>query len=176
MTNWKEVATGWGIFYRFCMVTQPPRKAERMDAFVRSLGLEGEGFDPCYLAYFGCFNAGEYYEAHDVLEHLWLRERDANYAFYKGLIQLAGAFVHLKKQRARPDHPTDGRRLHPAVRLFRLAEQNLAPYRPRHLGLDLPEVLALIAHQVTTIEREGFTRNPWSPETAPQLRLGPLTE
>lgn len=145
-----------------------------MDAFVRSLGLEGGGFDPCYLAYFGCFNAGDYYEAHDVLEHLWLRGRDGNYGFYKGLIQLAGAFVHLKKQRARPDHPTDGRRLHPAVRLFRLAEKNLAAYRPHHLGLDLQGVFALIEHQVTAIERSGFSRNPWTPETAPSLHPGRL--
>ena len=157
------------LIYGWEMASQPPKKAERMDAYVKALGLEGGVYDPCYLAYFGCFNAAEYYEAHDVLEHLWLRERDGNFDFYKGLIQLAGAFVHLKKQRARPDHPTDGRRLHPAVRLFRLAAKNLAPYRPRHLGLDLEEVFVLIDHQVAAIERSGFSCNPWKPETAPSL-------
>src|SRR5882757_6923511 len=118
------------------MATQPPKKADRIEAYVTSLGMEGTAFDPCYLGYFACFNSQEYYEAHDVLEHLWLQGRDdGNYAFYKGLIQLAGAFVHLKKQRARPGHPKDGRRLHPAVRLFALAEKNLTPYGPAHLGL-----------------------------------------
>jgi Uncharacterized conserved protein len=153
------------------MATQPPKKAERMEAFVRSLGLEGADYDPCYLGYFACFNSGEYYEAHDVLEHLWLQGRDENYAFYKGLIQLAGAFVHLKKQRARPDHPTDGRRLHPAVRLFRLAEKNLRPYAPEHLGLELAEIFSLIERYVNPIEVSKFSQNPWDPQSAPQLRL-----
>lgn len=153
------------------MASQPPKKAERMDAFVRSLGFDGAAYDPCYLGYFACFNDQEYYEAHDVLEHLWLRGRDENYAFYKGLIQLAGAFVHLKKQRARPDHPTDGRRMYPAVRLFRLAEKNLSAYRPVHLGLDVGAVFSLIDGQVRRIEESDYARNPWSPGEAPQLRL-----
>ena len=45
--------------------------------------------------------------------------------------------------RARPDHPKDGRRLAPAARLFALAEHNLAPFGPYHLGLDVAAVLAL---------------------------------
>jgi len=155
------------------MATQPVKKGERMEAFVQSLGLSAGAYDPCYLGYFACFNAREYYEAHDVLEHLWLRQSDANHAFYKGLIQLAGAFVHLKKQRARPHHPTDGRRLHPAVRLFLLARKNLAHYVSPHLGLDLDEVNALIDRHVAAIRDAHFHVNPWNPETAPQLSLTP---
>ena len=151
------------------MPRQPPKKAERMEGFVRSLGGDGTAFDPCYVGYFSCFNAGDYYEAHDVLEHLWLKGRDENYAFFKGLIQLAGAFVHLKKQRARPDHPTDGRRLYPAVRLFRLAAANLAPYGPVHWGLDLDAVVRLIDEQVARIEASRYRVNPWTPEAAPRL-------
>lgn len=152
------------------MVIPPEKKAARIAAYVRSLGLEGGNFDPCYLGYFGCFNAGEYYEAHDVLEHLWLQSRDENYGFYKGLIQLAGAFVHLQKQRARPDHPKDGRRMWPAVRLFRLAEKNLHPYRPVHLGLDLEVVIAMMNDYVDWILASEYTVNPWQPDQAPVLR------
>jgi predicted metal-dependent hydrolase len=153
------------------MATQPINKAERIEAYVRSFGLEGEGFDPCYLAYFLCFNAQEYYEAHDVLEHLWLQREDENHAFFKGLIQFAGAFVHLKKQSLRPWHPTDGRRLRPAVRLFALATRNLSPYSPRHMGLDVSGVLELAADHVERIETSDFSVNPWNPETAPKLNL-----
>jgi predicted metal-dependent hydrolase len=145
-------------------------KGDRIEAYVHSLGLGAEGHHPCYLAYFDCFNRQEYYEAHDVLEHLWLRQKDGNYAFFKGLIQFAGAFVHLQKQRARPEHPKDGRRLHPAVRLFALAEKNLAPYGPRHLGLDLTVVQAIIDDQVRQITGSKFSRNSWHPENAPQIR------
>lgn len=152
------------------MVTQPEKKGARIAEYVKSLGLDGGNFDPCYLGYFGCFNAGEYYEAHDVLEHLWLQGRDENYAFYKGLIQLAGAFVHLQKQRARPNHPKDGRRMHPAVRLFHLAEKNLSSYRPVYHGLDLAAVTQMIADYVTQIEATDYTVNPWHPDTRPILR------
>ena len=152
------------------MVAQPEKKAVRIAAYVESLGLEGGDFDPCYLGYFGCFNAGEYYEAHDVLEHLWLQGRDENYAFYKGLIQLAGAFVHLQKQRARPHHPKDGTRMRPAVRLFRLAEKNLFAYRPVHLGLDLESVTVMMNRYVDRIIESEYTVNPWHPDQAPVLR------
>lgn len=153
------------------MATQPVKKGERIEDYVKSLGLEDAGYSPYYLAYFNCFNTQEYYEAHDVLEHLWLKGRDENYAFYKGLIQLAGAFVHLKKQRARPDHPKDGRRMHPAVRLFALAEKNLSPYGPRHLGVNITGVLAMAHEHVARIKESDYTRNPWHPATAPRLEL-----
>ena len=92
--------------------------------------------DPRYVGYFHHFNQGLYYEAHEVLEPLWLAQRAAaNGAFYKGLIQLAGAFVHIQKQRADP-----------AKRLFLLAQANLRPYPSTHLGLDLTIVQALITH------------------------------
>ena len=93
-------------------------KHARVAAFVKTLEEQTGYFHPCYEGYFQCFNDGDYYEAHDVLEHLWLDCRDSNHLYFKGLIQIAGAFVHLKKQHARPHHPTDGRRLFPAVRLF----------------------------------------------------------
>jgi predicted metal-dependent hydrolase len=153
------------------MATQPLNKAERIEAYVKSFGLEAEGFDPCYLAYFICFNTQQYYEAHDVLEHLWLQREDANQAFFKGLIQFAGAFVHLKKQSIRPWHPTDGRRMRPAVRLFALAARNLSPYSPQHMGLDVSRVLALARDHVARIEASGFSKNPWRPESAPKLEL-----
>jgi len=146
------------------------KKAEKIEEMVRGLGGTGSGLDPCYEGYFTCFNSQQYYEAHDVLEHLWLQTRDANHAFYKGLIQLAGAFVHLQKQFQRPAHPKDGGRARPAARLFKLAARNLAPYRPRHLRLDVERVWTM----ATTLAREiadGGYRNPWTPETAPTIRL-----
>lgn len=55
-------------------------------------GVDPRGRDVRYAAYFHHFNRGDYYEAHDVLESLWLeRGRQAKgAAFYQGLIQLAG--------------------------------------------------------------------------------------
>ena len=151
----------------------PVTKAERIEAYVRSLGLPADtGYDPYYLAYFGCFNVGEYYEAHDVLEHLWLHSQDAFSTYYKGLIQFAGAFVHLKKQFLRPKHPTDGRRLAPASRLFKLALGNLSNYPDTCLGLDLPTVRGIALSHIATIEDSCFTQNPWTPQNLPRLIPG----
>lgn len=146
------------------------KKSDRIRDFVRELGAgPAPGRDPRYVGYFACFNAGRYYEAHDVLEDLWLGERGADAAFYKGLIQLAGAFVHLQKQHARPLHAKDGRRLAPAARLFALAGRNLAPFAPHHLGLDVAGVLALAEGQAAHLTTRHT--NPWQPDRAPQLTL-----
>ncbi len=148
------------------------KKAERIDEFVRSMTFEGDpSLHPCYLAYFRCFNSGDYYEAHDVLEHLWLKGRDENYAFFKGLIQLAGAFVHLKKQYERPAHPKDGRRMFPAVRLFRLALKNLENYPNPYMGLNLGDVRTLALSMIIRIEAGEFAINPWTPDAGPQILL-----
>ena len=58
---------------------------------------------PNYVGFFACFNQQRFFEAHEVLEKLWLAQRgrpDAD--FFKALIQLAGAFVHLQRNRMRP--------------------------------------------------------------------------
>jgi hypothetical protein len=146
-------------------------KGDRIEAYVASLGLAGREYDPCYLAYFGCFNDQEYYEAHDVLEHLWLQGAKENYGFFKGLIQLAGAFVHLKKQYLRPWHPKDANRMRPAVRLFLLAEANLVAYGTEHMGLDLNAVRRLIEDHVNRIRAARYQVNSWDPGAAPQLKL-----
>ena len=149
------------------------KKAEKIEKMLGDLAADGRiaGLDPCYEGYFVCFNQQRYYEAHDVLEHLWLQNRDENYAFYKGLIQLAGAFVHLQKQYERPNHPKDRTRTHPAARLLRLAAKNLEAYRPAHLQLDVERVWKLSMATADQIVTAGYA-NPWTPENAPQVALG----
>jgi predicted metal-dependent hydrolase len=91
----------------------------------------GGPVSPHLRCYADCFAQGKFYEAHDVLEELWLPDRHGpDGAFLKGLIQLAGAFVHLQKQRQGP-----------AAALLRLALANLEPYPEVHWRLDLGQVL-----------------------------------
>lgn len=149
------------------------KKSDRIEAFLKTVQTgPSNGFDARYLAYFKCFNDQLYYEAHDVLEDLWLQERGNAHPstrFFQGLIQLAGAFVHLKKQAARPWHPTDGRRLHPAYRLLALAADNLRSYAPRHLGLNVTAILQFCENQRAMLAAGDFRVNPWSASNAPQL-------
>ncbi len=149
------------------------KKFDRLEAFVAGLGpTAAPDIHPCYSGYFTCFNRGEYYEAHDVLEHLWLQDRHGpDGHFYKGLIQLAGGFVHLRKQFLRPHHPKDGRRLAPAARLFDLAAANLAPFAPHHRQIDVARILSLAESTARQLRRSDFQQNPWSPETRPHVDL-----
>jgi len=90
--------------------------------------------DPRYLGFFESFNQQRYFEAHEVLEALWLPQRNGpNGRFYKGLIQLAGAFVHWHKNRPGP-----------AAALFKLARTNLNNYPATHERLSVREVLLMI--------------------------------
>ena len=154
-------------------------KGERISRFVEELeGAAPENATgavsqhPCYRGFFRCWNEQRYYEAHDVLEHLWLSTTtdDANY--FKGLIQAAGGFVHLQKQFEHPTHPKHGQRLGPAVRLFALADRNLEPFGAVRHGFNIDGLRALMARTATVIVDSDFTQNPWRPESAPQLQLG----
>jgi predicted metal-dependent hydrolase len=127
-------------------------------------------FDAHYLGYFKCFNAQAYYEAHDVLEELWLADKHGpNGSFYKGLIQCAGGFVHLKLNHEFPTHRIHGARLNPAARLFQLAVNNWAHYPDSHEGLDLNLWRKLALGQIQQLESQAFQVNPWNPEIAPKV-------
>ncbi len=109
-------------------------------------GFHGRQLDPHYLAFMDYFNQGCFFEAHEVLEDLWLQDRQGvDGSYYKGLIQLAGAFVHVQKGRVGP-----------AKALLELAERNLQKYPPLHYRLDLSSVQSLIAQWLGRLESEGL--------------------
>jgi predicted metal-dependent hydrolase len=55
------------------------------------------------------FNEERFFEAHEVLEELWLVSNGEQKTFYQGLIQCAVALAHWKKKNARGAHQV-GRR------------------------------------------------------------------
>src|SRR6059036_4042499 len=126
---------------------------------------------PFYRAFFQCWNEQRYYEAHDVLEQLWLKTKSSDADYFKGLIQAAGAFVHLQKRFEHPSHAKHSKRLPPAARLFRLAERNLSRFGPRHHRLDVAGFCQLLHEYADRIVASDYQTNPWSPETAPKLKL-----
>jgi predicted metal-dependent hydrolase len=134
-------------------------KSARIATMIES--FRGHELDAHYLGYFDCFNRQLFYEAHDVLEDLWLPDRHGvNGNFYKGLIQLAGAFVHLQKNRLRP-----------SAALFKLAQANLEKYPRAHEHLDLDQVQALIQNWLAQLAAEDFAVNPLTPARLPRLSL-----
>ena len=131
--------------------------AARIEAF------QGQDLDAHYLGYFDCFNRQLFYEAHDVLEELWLANRHGpDGDFYKGLIQLAGAFVHVRKNRRSP-----------AAALFRLARANLEQYPAQHFRLDRSALLELIAAWLIALAEEGVPPTSLLARgVPPEIKLG----
>ena len=135
------------------------KKSEKIAAAIRK--FQGADLDAHYLGYFECFNQQLFYEAHEILEKLWLPARQgSDGAFYKGLIQLAGAFVHLTKNR-----------LPPAASLLKLAHANLSKYAPTHHRLDTEATLKIIQEWLGQVESGVFTSNSMESLAFPRLFL-----
>jgi hypothetical protein len=175
---WEICACWFAPHLRRAQITATVNKGERISRFVEQLvgsapatATNDIAQHPCYRGFFRCWNEQRYYEAHDVLEHLWLETRTEDANYFKGLIQAAGGFVHLQKHFEQPTHPKHGRRLAPAVRLFALAETNLEPFGATRHSFDVSGLRALLARTARAIVDSEFTRNPWSPASAPRLDL-----
>jgi predicted metal-dependent hydrolase len=143
-------------------------KHARIAARVAGRGHES-GYHPCYLEYFRLFNAQEYYEAHDILEHIWLEAEGERYIFYKALIQFAGGYVHLQHHHREPSHRIHGQRLRPAARLFRRSAELLSDLPPNYEGLTLTDVITSALTTASALESNAFTKNPYHPSRAPAL-------
>jgi predicted metal-dependent hydrolase len=106
------------------------------------------------------FNQGWYWASHETLEDAWHRTRSE---FYHGLILVASAFVHVRRQNA-----------HGVVAQINKAVAALSAYRPHYMGLD---VTLLIRHlrQVQSAVRPESTRWETGAQVtaAPQLTLDP---
>ncbi len=73
--------------------------------------------DPRVLDGIDCFNRGEYFEAHEVIEGVWLEEFTIIRPLYQGLIQAAVCLYHLERKNR-----------HGAVKLYRTCREHMAPF------------------------------------------------
>ena len=127
----------------------------------RAAQFAGGPIDARYLCFFDCFNRQQFHEAHDVLEDLWLEERRGpKGTFFRGLIQLAGAFVLLQKGRLRP-----------ADVLLARAGASLQPYPRFFESTDLAAVRALIDSWREALARAAFALNPLGSMESPALAM-----
>jgi predicted metal-dependent hydrolase len=72
------------------------------------------------------FNRGDYFESHEVWESIWKQTVGPDREFFQGLIQVAVAICHLCNGNA-PG----------ARRLYHRALAHLAPFYPKHSGVNL---------------------------------------
>ena len=84
--------------------------------------------DSRYLTGVELFNAGEFFEAHEVWEDLWMECSSAERRFFQALIQAAVALHHFGRGNSTG-----------ATRLFHSGRRYMEPYRPAYLGLDVEQ-------------------------------------
>lgn len=84
-----------------------------------------------YYEFFVSFNEGDYYTCHDLLEEMWMMEKDN--LFLKGLLQMSVAIYHYEYGNVK------GARV-----MMQTAHDYLQAYRPKYWGLDLEKVYPFI--------------------------------
>src|SRR5581483_2202811 len=84
-------------------------------------------YDPRYLAGVLLFNAGDYFEAHEVWEDLWAESHGPARRFYQGLIQAAVGLCHFGNGN-----------LGGAAKLYRSSRDYMDGLGERFFGLDVP--------------------------------------
>jgi hypothetical protein len=84
-------------------------------------------YDPRYLAGIVLFNRGDFFEAHEVWESLWM-EATPEKKFYQGLIQAAVALCHFCNGNLRG-----------AAKLYRSSRDYMLPHGSPFLGLNQEE-------------------------------------
>lgn len=95
------------------------------------MSAEHSEYPALYLRGIELFNAGEFFECHDVLEELWTDTLGEERLFYQGLIQASVALFHFGNDN-----------LGGARKLYYAAVQKLTPYGAEYMSLDLERFLA----------------------------------
>jgi predicted metal-dependent hydrolase len=98
-----------------------------MEKPVYNIGMETNAaqYDPRYLAGIVLFNRGDFFEAHEVWESLWMETFGPEKKFYQGLIQAAVGLCHFCNGNGRG-----------AIKLYRSSREYMHRYDMHFLGLD----------------------------------------
>lgn len=132
--------------------------AERIGAVVAGVTPGYAGYPEEYLRGIALFNAGEFWEAHEEWEAIWLEAEEGYPLFFQGLIQVAAAFHHFRN-----GHWPG------MASLLREATAKLEGYRPGRLGLDVDALLAVLEPWARLADAGGPTAN--APGAPPRLVL-----
>jgi Domain of unknown function (DUF309) len=123
------------------------RQAGRLDTALRLAARSAPADAPAVIRRGAAlFNAGLFFECHEFLEDVWRASGPSERAFYHGLVQAAAGCYHAEKGNA-----------HGTAVLLDKAEAKLAPYAPRHFGVDVAGLLASLR-----VVRDGASRGPYA--------------
>ena len=97
------------------------------------------------------FNAGQFFECHETLEEAWLEAGGEQKTFLQGLIQVAVALYHLRR-----DNLTG------ATRLLSAGMEKLAPFAPQHESVGVGDLLKDL-QPLRDALRSGQAPQGWQP-------------
>lgn len=102
-----------------------------------------------YYEFFVKFNEGDYYTCHDLLEEIWMTDKEN--LFIKGLLQMTVALYHYSYGNVKG-----------ARSMMKVAHQYLQSYRPFYWGMDVEGVNAFIERCLaiipTDVDRVDFSQ------------------
>ena len=122
-----------------------------------------ENYPEEYLVGILLYNRGDYFESHEAWERLWRATAGPKRAFLQGLIQISVALCHFFNGNALG-----------ARRLYRSGSAYLAPFAPKHRGLDLDRHLAGIDRCFGPIlDADPQRPVPFDEDAVPAIELDP---
>jgi uncharacterized protein len=105
------------------------------------------------------FNEGRFFPAHEAWESAWKQSKGTpDEEFFKGLAQLGAGYVHYRRGN-----------LHGTFTLLRRGVRRIAPYGPRHHGLDVAALAAAAGAHADEVETAARTGGPLPTIQPPRL-------
>mgnify|MGYP001386815781 FL=1 len=95
-----------------------------------------------------CFNAGDYFEAHEYLETAWRAEKGPIRDLYRGILQVGVGYYHLQRGN-----------LTGAIKMFVRARTTLAGFSADECGIDLAGLLADVDRVEAVLHKPENPRN-----------------
>src|SRR3954469_23363688 len=109
------------------------------------------------------FNRGEYFECHETLEHLWMREPGAIRRLYQGILQVGVGFYHLRNGNYRG-----------TLNLLGSGVGYLTDFKSGCYGVDVARLITdafRVRHAVLALGPDGF--RSFDLPTLPQIHYDP---
>jgi predicted metal-dependent hydrolase len=101
-------------------------------------------YDPRFLQGIRYFNNCDFFEAHEIWEEVWSETQGASRRFYQGLIQVAVCLHHFGNGN-----------LHGARKLYYSCRGYLQDYSPRHLGVNIDQLLGQLQQCCADLLTDG---------------------
>ena len=124
-------------------------------------------YDPRYLAGIVLFNRGDFFEAHEVWELIWMESFGPEKKFYQALIQAAVSLCHFCNGNGRG-----------AIKLYKSSREYMHRYAEQFMGLDQNVFWQQMdACYVELLAQADPTRAvPIQEELIPTIELNPVPE